>query len=85
MMSSCYEWIENVGILSCYGKMMKKKMEKDEVLEETYEAQEIILSARENTKEHHTITKDEDQGHMEDSSYSIHKEQEEEETMLQEK
>ena len=75
-MLSCHEWIIDVGILSCYGKMMKMEMVKDELLEETYRAKEIILSPGENTKERQAIKEDEEQGHMEDFSYLIHKEQE---------
>lgn len=62
-MSYFHEWIiEDVGTLSCYGKMMKKEMEKEDMIEYTYRAEEIRWSSGKKTKEHQTITKDQDQG-----------------------
>ena len=58
---------------------MNKEIEKEDMLEDTYGAEEIRWSLGKKTKEHWTIRKMKDQDHMEDSSYSSHKEEEEEE------
>jgi len=58
-MLSCHEWIANASTLSCYGNMMKKEMDKEDTLEDTYGAEEIIWSPSEKIKEHQTITQDE--------------------------
>ena len=59
--------------------MMKKEMEKEDMLEDTYGAEEIRWSSTENKKKRWTLTEDEDEDHMEDSSSSSHKEEREEE------
>jgi len=65
-MSSCHEWITNVGTPSCYGKMMKKEMEKDDMLEDTYGSKEII-SLDKKMKEHWATTEDQRSRPHEDS------------------
>ena len=55
-MSSCHKWIADVGTLSCYGKMMKKETEKEDMIEDTYGYEEIKLSFGENMKEHGALT-----------------------------
>lgn len=42
MMLSCHEWIVYASTLSCYLKMMKNEMEKEDMLEYTYGDEEII-------------------------------------------
>lgn len=51
-MSSCHEWIAGAGTLSFYGKMVKKQMDKENMLEDTYRAKEIKLSLDEKIEEH---------------------------------
>ncbi len=51
------------------------------MLEDTYQDEEIRCSIGKKTKEHQTLKKDEDQDHMEDSSFLSHKEEEEEENI----
>ena len=59
--------------------MMKKEMEKEDMLEDTYGVEEIRWSPGKKTKEHQNIIEDEDKNPMEDFSSSSHKEEEEEE------
>jgi len=75
-MSYFHDWIVDIGTLSCYGKMIKKEMERDNMLGDTYRALDIIWSLGEKMKEHQTLTEHEDQDHVEDSSYLCHKEEE---------
>ena len=42
VMSSCHEWIVDIDILQCYGKMMKKDMKKEDMLDDTQGAKEKI-------------------------------------------
>lgn len=54
-MSSCHEWIADAITLSCYGKMMKKELEKEDIIKETYGVGEIRSSSNKKMKEHSTL------------------------------
>lgn len=42
LMLSFHEWIVDARNISCYGKMMKKEMGKEDMIENKYGAEEII-------------------------------------------
>lgn len=54
---------------------MKKEMEKENILEDTYESEDIRWSTINKMKEHWYLTKDEDQDHKENSSSSSQKDE----------
>jgi len=51
LMSSCHEWIADAGTLSYYDRMMKKEMEKENMLEDTLVAEDASWSIRRNQRD----------------------------------
>ena len=53
--------------------MIKKEMEKENMLEDTYGVEKLRWSTSKKMKEHWTLTEDQDQGqdHMEDSHFQV--------------